>query len=232
MTSPALSVVIPTWNEAASLGSLVDDLASLRCAFEVIVVDGGSSDDTVAIARQRGAETLVVSRGRGSQLAAGAAAASAGVLLFLHADVRLPIETCRALDRMVSEGAVRAAAFRLRIDASRAAYRVVEAAANLRSRLLALPYGDQGLLITRALYDHVGGFAHVPLMEDVMMARALRAHGGVRLLREHVLVSARRWERDGVLRRSMRNLVLLTRFLSGASPRVLARSYRPEEKVD
>jgi rSAM/selenodomain-associated transferase 2 len=230
--SPGLSVVIPTWNEAASLGSLLDDVASLRCAHEVLVVDGGSSDDTVAIAGQRGAHSLVVPRGRGFQLAEGAAAASGSILFFVHADVRLPIETCRALDRMVSESAVGAYAFRLRINASGIAYRVVEAAANLRSRLLRLPYGDQGLLITRELYERVGGFADVELMEDVMMARALRAYGGVRLLREHVLVSARRWERDGVMRRSMRNLLLLARFLSGASPRVLVRAYRPEGEAD
>ncbi len=232
MTVPALSVIIPSWNEESSIAALIGDVAALRSTHEIVVVDGGSSDETVRIAGEAGARTLVMRRGRGQQLAAGAAAASGSVLCFLHADLRLPSASRRALDLVVDGGATRACAFRLRIDAQGVAYRMVEIGANVRSRLLGLPYGDQGLVIARTLYDRTGGFADVALMEDVMMARALRPLGGVQILPEHVLVSARRWERDGVLRRSLRNLGLLARFLGGTSPALLARVYRPEGERD
>jgi hypothetical protein len=158
----------------------------------------------------------------------GAAAARGAVLCFLHADVRLPRETLVALDRLARHGSPGAVAFRLRIDGARWSYRVVEWGANLRSRMLGLPYGDQGLVVSRSTYDRVGGCADVPLMEDVLLARALRKAGGVTLGREHVVASARRWQRDGVWRRSVSNLILLARFLLGAEPETLARRYRPE----
>jgi rSAM/selenodomain-associated transferase 2 len=228
VTAPVLSIVIPTLDEGATIGTLLADLRALAVPHEVIVVDGGSRDATVATARRAGATVVESSAGRGRQLRAGAAAATAPTLCFLHADVRLPRETLAALDRLGRDGATGASGFRLRIDAGQWRYRFVEWGANLRSRLLALPYGDQGLVMDRRTYDRVGGYADVPLMEDVLMARALGRAGGVALGREHVVVSARRWERDGVWRRSIANLVLLARFLLGAQPERLARRYRPE----
>lgn len=226
-TAPSLSVVVPTLNERAAIGGLLDDLGQLRCPHEIIVVDGGSSDDTAAVASARGASVVRASRGRGSQLRAGAAAARAPLLCFLHADVRLSPDAREAIDRLVNARHDGAWAFHLRIDSGRLAYRFVEWVANARSRLLALPYGDQGLLITRSRYEAAGGFPDVPLMEDVLIARALGMRGGIELLPARLIVSPRRWERDGVLRRSVRNLWLLTRFLCGASPETLARAYRP-----
>jgi rSAM/selenodomain-associated transferase 2 len=225
-----ISVVIPTLDEAATLGALLDDLAELRAIHEVIVVDGGSDDDTTGIARARGATVLIAPRGRGTQLRAGAALARAPLLCFLHADVRLPSAARERLARLATDGAEGAWAFRLRLDGRRWSFRLIEWGANARSSLLGLPYGDQGLVISRGRYDAAGGFVDVPLMEDVLLARALRRLGGIALLPEAVIASARRWERDGALRRSARNLWLLARFAAGASPAALAARYEPPRR--
>ncbi len=225
MTAPSLSIVIPALNEREGLGALLGDLARLALPAETIVVDGGSSDDTRALAEGRGATVLASGRGRGVQMRRGARAARAPLLLFLHADVRLEAAARAAVERLVCSGSRGAWAFRLRIAGRRAGYRVVEWGANLRSRLLSLPYGDQGLLVSRSLYDVAGGFADVPLMEDVMLARALRRLGGITLLPETITVSDRRWADDGVIGRSLGNAMLLARFLAGASPAALAARY-------
>ena len=222
---PVLSVVIPTLDEAESIAALLGDLASLRVAHEVIVADGGSADATRDIAASLGARVVLAGRGRGTQLRSGAGVATAPVLLFLHADVRLP-PAARAELLLFLQTSGTAACFRLAIDSPRRAYRVIEMMANLRTRWLRLPYGDQGLLISRERYAAVGGFADVPLMEDVVMARALSRSGAFELLDACVVVSARRWERDGVWHRSLANVVLLARFLGGASLHDLAAAYR------
>ena len=225
MRTPALSIVIPTTDEAHTVEGLLADLAALRATHEVIIADGGSVDDTVALATRMGARVVHAPRGRGSQLRAGVRTSSGRVLCVLHADVRLPAATLVALDALAREGAPRAVAFRLRIDARGVRYRLVEAGANLRSRVPGLPYGDQGLVVDRATYDAAGGFPDVPIMEDVLLVRALRGHGGVGLRREQVVVSARRWMRDGVWRRSARNLSVLLRWMLGASPHDLVARY-------
>jgi len=230
MCNPALrlSIVIPTLNESAALPLLLADLAPLLGTLaEVVVSDGSSTDDTVAIAVAAGARVVVAPRGRGAQLREGAAAARGSVLAFFHADIRLDAVAIAVLAELLATDGVKrdAWAFRLRIDGAARAYRLVEAGANLRSQLFGLPYGDQGLIVSRNRYAAVGGYAALPLMEDVALVRSLRPSGSVRLLSAHVLVSPRRWERDGVWRRSSRNLVLMGRYLTGTSPDTLAREY-------
>jgi rSAM/selenodomain-associated transferase 2 len=227
MPAPRLSIIIPTLDEEVNLGALLTNLSTLRSSHEIVVVDGGSTDGTRAVAMERGARVITAARGRGTQLRAGASASTAPMLAFLHADVRLAAPGIAALDRLVEADSRRAWAYRLRIDDPRARFRLVEWLANWRSTFLGLPYGDQGLVLPRAQYEAVGGFADVPIMEDVMIARALRAVGGIALLEAPILVSARRWQRNGVLRRSLRNLVLLARFLAGTSPARLVHDYSP-----
>lgn len=220
-----LSVVIPTLGEERDLPALLGDLARLSVAHEVIVADGGSADGTALVAAAHGARVVSSERGRGRQLAEGARAAAGEVLFFVHADARLGSGALAALARVAEQGAPAPAAFRLRITAPGAALRLVEFGANTRARLARLPYGDQGLIISRRDYDAVGGYRPLSLMEDVAMSLAFARRGGVCILPESIDASPRRWERDGVLRRTVRNWTLLAAYLSGADPERLARFY-------
>ncbi len=229
--SPALAIIIPVLNEVEALPALLADLRALSIDTHVVVVDGGSTDGTAAAARSAGAQVVVTPAGRGAQLAAGARACSAPFLCFLHADIRMGPDACRALERLVARArdhGDEASAFTLAIDATGWPYRVIEWGANRRSRWMRLPYGDQGLALTRALYERVGGYEDLPIMEDVALMRALRRAAPVQTLPERVSVSARRWQRQGVLRRTLLNWMLLLGHSVGISPRRLARWYRAE----
>ncbi|HJU88211.1 MAG TPA: TIGR04283 family arsenosugar biosynthesis glycosyltransferase [Gemmatimonadaceae bacterium] len=228
-TSPRLSIIIPTLDEEHSVATLLNDLEGLGVDHEVIVVDGGSIDRTRAVAQQRGAKVIMTRAGRGYQLAAGAAIARGRILCFLHADVRLPGRTRQSLADEAETMTSGAAVFTLTINAEGRRFRLIERMANWRTRVLGLPYGDQGLLVARADYDAVGGYQDIKLMEDVAIVRALRRHSIVRLLDEKLLVSARRWRRDGVWRRTLGNWTLVTLYMMGFSPNVLARLYRTSE---
>ena len=225
MTRPVISFIIPALDEAATLSALLRDLAQIRVAYEVIVVDGGSVDATPSIAVSGGATVVVTSRGRGRQLRAGAAAARASVFCFLHADVRLDARARAALERALSDVHGNTFAFSLRIAAVGWLYRIVERGTALRSHVAGLPYGDQGLVVSRAAYMKAGGFPDIPLMEDVALVRALRPHTRLRVLPECIQVSSRRWEQDGVIRRTMRNWLLLARYSLGSGPELLADAY-------
>jgi rSAM/selenodomain-associated transferase 2 len=217
-----LSVVIPTVNAAATLPATLDALGG--AAREVIVADGGSDDATADRAAERGCRVVAAPRGRGSQLAAGAAAASAPWLLLLHADTRLGAGWTEAVASHMASAPGCAGYFRLRIDDDAPAARRLERAVAWRCRALGLPYGDQGLLISRALLDAVGGIRPLPLMEDVdLVCRIGRAR--LRPLDAEAITSAARYRRDGYLRRSARNLAILTLWFAGVPPRLLARLY-------
>jgi rSAM/selenodomain-associated transferase 2 len=225
VTPLPLSILVPTLNERGSLPFLLADLATLRTSCEVIVADGGSSDDTATVAARLGARVVFSERGRGCQLAAAAASAEGFVLCALHADVRLPPRTVAAIDAYAAQPPATAMAFSLGIGADGASFAIISALANLRSRLLHLPYGDQGLLMTRGMYDRCGGYPPVPIMEDVMLVRALARSVGIVVSPERVVASPRRWTRDGPWRRSMRNLAILSAYAVGASPARIAGWY-------
>jgi uncharacterized protein len=228
---PLLSVIVPTLDEAAILGGVLADLESLTVSREVIVADGGSSDMTPDLARAAGVRVVASGRGRGLQPRAGAAVALSPMLLFLHADARLDDEAIALLDEIALARPPCAMAFRLRIDARGFSYRLIEWGTNLRTRLGKLPYGDQGLLVRREDYVRAGGYPDLPLMEDVALVRALRRFTPVHLLDAAVTVSARRWRREGPLRRMLRNWILLARFLAGTPAEKLAAHYRPEPAI-
>jgi rSAM/selenodomain-associated transferase 2 len=214
-----LSAVVPALNAAATLGPC---LLATRDADELIVVDGGSTDDTAALAESSGARLVRSARGRGVQLAAGAAAATGDWLLFLHADTRLAPGWREAAERHATRHPGKAACFRLRLDAGEWQARLVEAGVALRVRLLGLPYGDQGLLISRRQYEAVGGYRPLPLMEDVDLARRI---GRIEPLQVEATTSAERWRRDGWVRRSGRNLACLALYRLGMSAERVARLY-------
>ena len=222
----SLSTVIPTLNAAAELPVLLAGLRGVGPVREIVVVDGGSIDDTVAIARSAAARVVAAPRGRGTQLIAGAGAASGNWLLFLHADCRLADGWQQAVRAFVAapDAAARAGYFAFALDDPSPAARRLERIVARRCRALALPYGDQGLLIHRGLYESAGGFAAVPLMEDVDLARRLGRHR-LAPLGMPLYSSARRYRAGGYIRRPLRNLFCLSLYLAGVPPRRLARLY-------
>ena len=213
-----LIAIVPTLDAADHLGSC---LAALGDADAIIVADGGSSDSTLTIARAAGARIVSSARGRGIQLAAGAAAATGDALLFVHADTRLS-PGWRAIADAHLATSNHPACFRLKLDDSAWQARLVEQAVWARTRLAGLPYGDQGLLVSRASYDAAGGFRPLVLMEDVDLVRRL---GRPVMLAGDALTSAARWRRDGWARRSARNLACLSLWRLGVSPERIARLY-------
>jgi rSAM/selenodomain-associated transferase 2 len=222
----AISVVIPTLNAAETLGPQLSALCASDIIKEVIMADGGSCDETIVLARAVGSRIVEAMRGRGTQLAAGAAAAEGDWLLFLHADCRLDPSWEAAVRAFIDapQASFRAGYFDFALDDAAPAARRVERLVAWRCRFLALPYGDQGLLIARGLYDAVGGFAPLPLMEDVDLVRRL---GRRRLARIgcRCISSALRYRQGGYWRRPLRNLSCLLLYFAGVPPQRVARFY-------
>lgn len=228
-----LSIVIPTLNAESALPDLAATLmegVQRGVIRDLVITDGESRDATPEIADALGATRVTGPASRGGQLRRGAAAATGEWLLFLHVDSQLPPGWA---DVVATHMATRDAPayFQLAFDAAGLAPRLVAGWANLRARLFALPYGDQGLLIQRATYEAVGGFRDIPLMEDVAMARSLARLPGARPhpLPLSLRTSAARYQRDGWLRRGGRNLLLLLRYLRGGDPHTLAKAYRARQ---
>lgn len=226
MSAP-VSVIIPTLDAAEGLGPCLQALTEglmdglIR---ELILADGGSRDAIAEVADAAGARLVTSAPGRGTQLAAGAAAARGEWMLFLHADTVLQPGWSGSVRRHLEAGPGKAGYFRLRFDAAGPAPRLVAGWANLRARLFALPYGDQGLLLSRSLYHSAGGYPEIPLMEDVALARRL---GRRRLARigADAVTSGARYRRGGWLRRGARNLATLALYFLGMRPDRLARFY-------
>lgn len=221
-----IGVVIPALNEETSLPALLGDLRAMSTAvpLDVLVADGGSTDGTRARATAAGVRVLDAPRGRARQLNAGARAVRGEWLLFLHADVRLVIEAQRALVAAVQPASgVGAAVFRFAIDLPWFWKHFIELGQRVREVLWGLPYGDQGLLVQRELFEAVGGYAEIPLMEDVAIIRLLRRRMAVHRLPATLLTSGRRYLREGIVRAWLRHTALITLYYAGVSPHHLAR---------
>jgi rSAM/selenodomain-associated transferase 2 len=213
-------------NVADTLPGLIEQLQGSGLVKELFIVDAGSSDDSVCVAQAAGVRVIAAPRGRGIQLAAGARAASADWLLFVHADCRLSPDWEAAVGAFLAapEATGRAGYFDFALDDAAPAARRLERVVAWRSRVLALPYGDQGLLIARSLYRAVGGFAPLPLMEDVDLVRRL---GRRRLacIGARCISSPTRYRRGGYWRRPLRNLFCLSLYFAGVSPHRILRLY-------
>ncbi len=219
-----ISIIIPALNEAARITATLEQVCH-RPHVEVIVADGGSSDQTAELARAAGATVVRCNQGRGKQMNAGAALASGEVLLFLHADTKLPDDFADQVWQALC-GGNSGGAFRLRIGGSGFLLRLVEFAANLRSRWFNLPYGDQAIFVTASVFFGLRGFQNWPLMEDYDFCRRLRKTGRITLTSASIMTSARRWQRLGVLRTTLSNLACVIAFRLGVSPVTLAGWYR------
>ncbi len=229
-----LSVVIPTLNAAARLSLCLEALVAPAVSglvSEVIVVDGGSDDASAAIADSFGATVLTAPPGRGGQLKKGAEAARGDWLLFLHADTVLEQGWADEVRRFISgdDKNTRAGVFTLAFDAAGLAPQLLCAGAMLRTRLFKTPYGDQGLLVSRALYDAVGGYSDMPLFEDVDIVQRIIAHenrSALHVFKSKAVTDAARYERRGYVRQAAANLWRLLRYYAGAAPEDLAKTYR------
>ena len=217
---PEASVVIPTRNEADRIGATIR--SALQPGVEVIVADGGSTDATKEIASAAGARVIEAPRGRGPQLNAGAEVARGRILIFLHGDTLLPDNYLNAVRRSMTDRRVALGAFRLQIDHPGGFLRLVETAVRLRSTWLGLPYGDQAMFLRAETFRRLGGFAAIPLMEDVDLVARARKIGSIRIVSEAVITSGRRWEDAGGLRMTAINLTCLTGHHLGIPPDRLA----------
>ena len=210
----SLTVVVPVLDEAGELSALLPGL--MAAGAQVVVVDGGSRDDSVAVARSVAGVDVIEGRPpRSRQMNQGAVQAHGDVLLFLHADARPPADFAGLIERALAQENVAGGAFALAIDDDRSAARLVAAGANLRTRLTGHPYGDQGIFVRRHLFQAMGGYADLPFLEDLEFVVRLRKQGTVCLLPQAVRVSARRWQAQGYLRTTWRNTVLATWFYLG-----------------
>ncbi len=216
-----LSIIIPTRNEESTIG---DRLKELRATpeHEAIVVDGASTDRTRDIAREFDVTVIESVPGRAIQQNEGAARAHGKVLLFLHADTALPPNFVQHIDRTLNRTGVVAGAFELRIDAPGVAFRIIERGVALRARRLQMPYGDQAIFMPADVFNQVGGFPDVPILEDYLLVRKLKRMGRIAIAPAPVLTSARRWHKHGVLRTSAINLGCVAAFRLGAKPDSIA----------
>ncbi|MFL1404636.1 TIGR04283 family arsenosugar biosynthesis glycosyltransferase [Marinobacter sp. M1N3S26] len=226
--SPVVSVVIPVLNESVSIVSALERLLPLRAAgAEVIVVDGGSVDDTVALATPRCDRVVTSSAGRAVQMNRGAAIARGQVLLFLHADTELP----DGADRLLADFAANDrpwGRFDVRLSGRRPLFRVIAFMMNARSRITGIATGDQGIFVHRTVFEDLGGYPPIPLMEDVELCRRLRRMSPPFCIRPPVVTDSRRWERHGPWRTIFLMWRLRWRYWRGADPADLARQYRSD----
>ncbi len=228
---PRISIIIPTLNEAANLRAT---LATIKSAsdVEVIVVDGGSSDGTVEVARSMGTGVITSLPGRARQMNAGAARATGAVLLFLHGDTRLPRGFDYYVRKILAHPRAVAGAFQLRVDGTLPGLRIMEKLVNVRSRRLQLPYGDQAIFLRAHLFRKMGGFPDMPIMEDFELIRRLRRRGRIVIAPVPVLTSARRWKNLGIVRTTLINYAIPLAYYLGASPSRLARWYHWKREKD
>lgn len=226
---PGLSIIMPVRNEADAIGpalAALSDGGAFGCA-EVIVVDGDPAGSTIRRIRHPAVRTLLAPAGRGIQMNRGAAMARGRILLFLHVDTVLPADGLPQLLTAMQRPGIAGGAFDLGIDSRAPAYRIITAVASIRSRITRIPYGDQAIFMDRRVFSALGGYRPFPIMEDVdLMSRFKRSGHRLAFIPRCVLTSPRRWERDGIVRGTIRNWALITAYLLGASPHWLARFYR------
>ena len=222
----SLSIIIPALDEAEHIVATLDSLQPLRRrGVEIIVADGGSSDNTANLARERADQVLTVPAGRARQMNAGAAAARGEILCFVHADSRLP----EGADGLIVDGLSRSRRSWGRFDVSIAGthpmLRVIAQLMNWRSRLTGIATGDQGLFLTRSLFEAAGRFPEIALMEDIALTRQLKRYSPPLCIAHRLMTSGRRWEKHGVWRTMLLMWRLRLAYFFGADPDRLARQY-------
>lgn len=225
-----ISIIVPVLNESAGINKTIDHLWSMKTgsglSTEVIVVDGDPAGKTIDTVEDDRVITTVEKTGRARQMNCGAALANGEILLFLHADTRLPDDSLILIDAACSKLELKAGAFDLAIDSEGMIFRLIEKTASLRSRLTGIPYGDQAFFFSADYFRRLGGFADVPIMEDVEIMRRIKRRGDkIVFLPRSARTSARRWKKEGVIKCTIRNRLLVTLYAAGMDPQRLARFY-------
>ncbi len=227
------SVVVPVYQECGRINSLIDHIRAQAGKsghdVEIIVVDGSPLAETVSAIKCENVKKVISSPGRGTQMNAGVEVASGEVLVFLHADTLLPPSAFSLISRLLEDPFVCGGAFDISIDDGRKVFRLIERTANLRSRLSCIPYGDQAIFVRSCVFSSIGGYCNIPIFEDVDLMRRIKAAGlELGFIDSPVVTSARRWQREGVLRTTFRNWLILAGYFAGFSPCFLERFYRRE----
>jgi rSAM/selenodomain-associated transferase 2 len=223
-----ISVIIPVLNEAERINSCIEYLYSdgSRVTFEIIVSDGDPEGNTINKIKYDTVIKIIAPRGRALQMNAGADIARGEILLFLHADTRLPGNGLGLIKSVMDNGEFVGGAFSLGIDSERFAFRVIEFGASLRYRFVRIPFGDQAIFIRRDYFKSIGRYCEIPIMEDAeLMHRIKKSKGRIHILRERVKTSPRKWEEDGIIYATLRNYLMQFLYLIGVSPHRLLKLY-------
>jgi rSAM/selenodomain-associated transferase 2 len=227
MNLEKLSIIIPVLNEASDLSTTLE-IQKIATNIEIIVVDGGSQDNTIDLALATGAKVIQSELGRAFQMNAGAAIATGDILLFLHGDTQLPKNFDALIRETLAEQTTIAGAFELQINGDLPGLRFVEWGANCRSRHFQMPYGDQGIFLRRETFDQIGGFPALPIMEDFELIRKLRQQGKITIVPAAIVTSGRRWQTLGVLKTTLINQAIILAYFLGVSPQRLRQWYRKQ----
>jgi len=226
---PAVSIIVPVLNEQETINRTIANLAGACRGFnvEIIIVDGDPAGSTINRVGRNQVITLVAPAGRASQMNAGAKAAKGGILVFVHADTHLPPGAIGDVLRARKRPEIAAGAFFLGIDSPKRIFRLIEILANVRCRLTRIAYGDQAVFVKKRVFEQIGGFAHIPIMEDIgIMQRLKKNRLAIRLIPKPVKTSARRWEKEGLIYGIVRNNLLSCLYYAGVKPSVLRRFYK------
>jgi rSAM/selenodomain-associated transferase 2 len=227
--TPTFSFIIPVLHEETVISGTIRHIRSLRAfgADEIIIVDGDPEGKTIDAIQDMGVITLISEKGRGVQMNRGAALATGEILIFLHADTVLPHDALKHIETVMQDKTVIAGAFDLSIDSEKVLFRVIEKAASCRSRITRIPYGDQAIFMRRSVFNDMGGFKNIPIMEDVeIMQRIKKQRGRICIVDRAVRTSSRRWEREGIIYGTLRNWLLLFLYHIGVKPEKLVRFYQ------
>jgi rSAM/selenodomain-associated transferase 2 len=223
-----ISIIIPTLNEADNIQEAIIS-SQIGRNIEIIIVDGGSKDETLSIAKSLDVKVIISPPGRANQMNMGAMAANGEILLFLHADTRLPTNFAQMIRTTLAKPGIVAGAFTLRINAPNWGLRLVEFGVKWRSHLWQMPYGDQAIFITKEVFQNVGNFPEIPIMEDFALMKKLKTIGKISLLSKPVITSSRRWLKKGILQTTILNQIIIIAYLLGVSPQRIRNWYFPKK---
>jgi rSAM/selenodomain-associated transferase 2 len=226
--SCSFSIIIPALHESSTINRAIDNINSICSDFQVelIVVDGDPEESTIRLITDEKVIKLISPKGRGKQMNTGASRAKGDILLFLHADTRLPGNAFAFIADVMDKKEYIGGAFELGIKSDRRVFRLIEKSVSLRTRFTRIPYGDQAIFIRKEVFDRINGFKEIPIMEDVDLMRRIRKSGNkISIITEQVKTSPRRWDREGVIYCTLRNWIIVLLYFFGAKPEKLAKYY-------